>query len=205
MKTKKNINKYKFKIGEIVYFNYEYISEIRLLRIIDRKHIEGLPYYKCEKIHKFYHDVDDVEIVKECDFTATIAMKSTILDNDDNNTFINPPEELIMTEWIYEKYLYNENHKFDFNIPKCGNGGCDIIENLLNNDNSTEINDRIHIYNEIIDDCKIRIDAYKEATRALEELIEQAESTSNMYRNKISILTDDNELYQKTFMDTIQD
>ena len=168
---------YKFNIGEIAWFKYECVQEIRLVKITHRKFINGSPYYKCKKIRKVPHLVQP------------IVLEESIVEEYDLVPWM---EQHIMGEWIDEGHLYNEDHEFDFEIPECGNNGCELIQELFDTSIEEEqILDKIHHYNERIDECIKRIKAYEITMCTLDKLIEQEAQNCVEYKKEISKLTDE--------------
>lgn len=203
------MKRYKFKVGEVVRHLLMYkegqsanLANMRLLRVLNRKYIDGFPYYKCEKISICWilnNNESVKEIVSEYDYTPEVQLKSIY------------PGASIVEDYIPERYLYKEDYEFYCDVPECGNSGCEIIQNLLDDDSlikEEELKktmDDINFYNECIDGCRNRINAYETAIWGLKQLIEEEKDRSKEYMNKIAILTNDEELYQKTFIYTIQD
>ena len=105
----------------------------------------------------------------------------------------------------------NEIELWKDDTPVCGNNGCEVIESLLENDSLIKEEalqktiDDIDFYNKCIDGCRERIISYETAIWGLKKLIDDEKDSAKEYMNKIAVLTDDDELYQKTFIYTIQD
>ena len=182
------MKKFKYKIGEIVltlgmspnpsWANY------RELIITNRKKIGNSNYYEANLLAnndldiKYYVDNDFPEFDGDCNYL------------------------------IEEKYLYPESHKFTFDIPECGNNGCEIITNLLEDKETQKDYEEIEelkFLNKCIERSQTLINSYGDAIYALQKSIEEECININKLKNKIAVLTEDDILYASTFIDTIED
>ena len=91
--------------------------------------------------------------------------------------------------------------------PICGNNGCEIITEFLENEQEKEPSEDEKnklLYEEMIDICRRKIESYKEGIWALKHCVEEEEIEINKYKNKISIITGDEDLFRSSFIDTIE-
>lgn len=166
------MKKYKYKVGELVYFickSYDSFNYAKELIVTDRIIKDCDVFYKCRKIEKEWYKDElrlNKPIINKLDL-FTLDGGTLIMDNLPLNF-----------EYIPEKYLFKLN-TLEESIPQCGNNGCEIINNFLNG-SLQETNEVRHmLLHEIFlakreaNELRFAIQCKKDRLKEVEELLEE--------------------------------
>ena len=180
------MKKFKYKVGQEVFIDG---SDNRCCIIRKRKVIDGIAHYLISAANFWDWEGAGWKFNKDI---FDVGFRN--FPRKDNYL----PEDVI-----------NENALIE--PSECGNNGCEIITNLLEEkeieipEEDKKIVEEIKFYNKCIERSQTLINSYGDAIYALQKSIEEECININKLKNKIAVLTEDDVLYASTFIDTIED